>query len=122
VPFVSKCIGVSLAKVAARCMAGQTLAEQGFTREIIPTHYDVKENSKYNGPFPRSYLVGVPMVPPLSLCSLLAANATLALNSAEYCFLFAMPTGTYASRLHLTAWSDYGMVRLLGITSVLLRR
>jgi carbamoyl-phosphate synthase large subunit len=44
VPFVSKCIGVSLAKVAARCMAGKTLAEQGFTREIIPTHINVKES------------------------------------------------------------------------------
>jgi carbamoyl-phosphate synthase large subunit len=43
VPFVSKCIGVSLAKVAARCMAGQTLAEQGFTKEIVPPYYSVKE-------------------------------------------------------------------------------
>jgi carbamoyl-phosphate synthase large subunit len=43
VPFVSKCIGVSLAKVAARCMAGQSLAEQGFTREIVPPYYSVKE-------------------------------------------------------------------------------
>ena len=43
VPFVSKCIGRSLAKVAARCMAGQTLAEQGFTREIVPPYYSVKE-------------------------------------------------------------------------------
>ncbi|MDO4895220.1 carbamoyl-phosphate synthase large subunit [Moraxella sp.] len=43
VPFVSKCIGVSLAKVAARCMAGKTLSEQGFTKEIIPSHYSVKE-------------------------------------------------------------------------------
>ncbi|MFL1731508.1 carbamoyl-phosphate synthase large subunit [Moraxella oculi] len=43
VPFVSKCIGVSLAKVAARCMAGQSLADQGFTKEIIPQHYSVKE-------------------------------------------------------------------------------
>ncbi|MCG7411614.1 carbamoyl-phosphate synthase large subunit [Moraxella nonliquefaciens] len=43
VPFVSKCIGVSLAKVAARCMAGQTLAEQNFTQEIVPSHYSVKE-------------------------------------------------------------------------------
>jgi carbamoyl-phosphate synthase large subunit len=43
VPFVSKCIGVSLAKVAARCMAGQSLADQGFTREIIPSYYSVKE-------------------------------------------------------------------------------
>jgi carbamoyl-phosphate synthase large subunit len=44
VPFVSKCIGVSLAKIAARCMAGQTLQQQGFTREIIPTHVHVKES------------------------------------------------------------------------------
>jgi carbamoyl-phosphate synthase large subunit len=43
VPFVSKCIGVSLAKVAARCMAGRTLAEQGFTEEVIPNFFSVKE-------------------------------------------------------------------------------
>ncbi|WP_110597725.1 carbamoyl-phosphate synthase large subunit [Salinicola lusitanus] len=43
VPFVSKCIGTSLAQVAARCMAGTTLAEQQFTREIIPGYYSVKE-------------------------------------------------------------------------------
>ena len=43
VPFVSKCIGESLAKVAARCMAGQSLESQGFTKEIIPTHFSVKE-------------------------------------------------------------------------------
>jgi len=44
VPFVSKCIGVSLAKVAARCMAGTSLAEQGFTSEIVPRHVSVKES------------------------------------------------------------------------------
>ena len=43
VPFVSKCIGTSLAKVAARCMAGKTLAEQGFTEEIVPDYFSVKE-------------------------------------------------------------------------------
>ena len=43
VPFVSKCIGISLAQVAARCMAGTTLAAQGFTREIVPHFYSVKE-------------------------------------------------------------------------------
>ena len=43
VPFVSKCIGRSLAQVAARCMAGQTLASQGFTHEIIPHFFSVKE-------------------------------------------------------------------------------
>jgi len=43
VPFVSKCIGTSLAKIAARCQAGQTLAEQGFTSEVVPDYYSVKE-------------------------------------------------------------------------------
>ncbi|OLU35548.1 carbamoyl phosphate synthase large subunit [Pseudomonas sp. PA15(2017)] len=43
VPFVSKCIGESLAKVAARVMAGKTLSELGFTQEIIPPFFSVKE-------------------------------------------------------------------------------
>ena len=43
VPFVSKCIGVSLAKVAARCQTGISLTEQGFTKEIIPSYFSVKE-------------------------------------------------------------------------------
>jgi len=43
VPFVSKCIGVSLAKVAARCMVGQSLEAQGFTREVVPPYFSVKE-------------------------------------------------------------------------------
>ena len=43
VPFVSKCIGRSLAKVAARCMVGQSLKDQGFLSEIIPKTFAVKE-------------------------------------------------------------------------------
>lgn len=43
VPFVSKAIGVPLAKLAAKVMAGKTLRELGFTREIVPEHYSVKE-------------------------------------------------------------------------------
>ncbi|MEY2506536.1 MAG: carbamoyl-phosphate synthase large subunit [Verrucomicrobiota bacterium] len=43
VPFVSKAIGVPLAKLAAKVMAGKTLAELGFTEEIIPKHFSVKE-------------------------------------------------------------------------------
>jgi carbamoyl-phosphate synthase large subunit len=43
VPFVAKAIGVPLAKVAARCMAGKTLREQGITGEIVPRHTNVKE-------------------------------------------------------------------------------
>ena len=54
VPFVSKCIGVSLAKVAARCMAGETLASIGLTKEIIPTAFHVKESV-----FPFNKFIGV---------------------------------------------------------------
>ncbi|MGI8819268.1 MAG: carbamoyl-phosphate synthase large subunit [Chthoniobacterales bacterium] len=42
VPFVSKAIGVPLAKLAAQVMAGKTLAELGFTEEIVPRHFSVK--------------------------------------------------------------------------------
>ena len=43
VPFVSKATGVQLAKVAARCMAGQTLAAQGITEKVTPPYFSVKE-------------------------------------------------------------------------------
>ncbi|MCH1919147.1 carbamoyl-phosphate synthase large subunit [Shewanella sp. A3A] len=43
VPFVSKATGVPLAKIAARVMAGQSLEQQGFTQEVIPPYYSVKE-------------------------------------------------------------------------------
>jgi carbamoyl-phosphate synthase large subunit len=43
VPFVSKAIGVPLAKLAAKVMTGKTLTELGFTTEIIPKHFSVKE-------------------------------------------------------------------------------
>ena len=42
IPFVSKAIGVPLAKLAARVMAGKTLAELGFTSEIEPVYFSVK--------------------------------------------------------------------------------
>jgi carbamoyl-phosphate synthase large subunit len=43
IPFVSKAIGVSLAAIAARVMLGETLADVGFTEEIIPSYVAVKE-------------------------------------------------------------------------------
>ena len=43
VPYVSKATGVQLAKVAARCMAGQSLASQGITKEVTPPYFSVKE-------------------------------------------------------------------------------
>ncbi|MCX7245609.1 MAG: carbamoyl-phosphate synthase large subunit [Burkholderiales bacterium] len=43
VPYVSKATGLQLAKIAARCMVGQTLAQQGIVAEVIPTYFSVKE-------------------------------------------------------------------------------
>jgi carbamoyl-phosphate synthase large subunit len=43
VPYVSKATGRPLAKIAARCMVGQSLASQGITREIVPPYFAVKE-------------------------------------------------------------------------------
>src|SRR5438034_6935107 len=43
IPFVSKAIGVPLAKLAAKVMTGKSLRELGFTREIVPKHFSVKE-------------------------------------------------------------------------------
>ncbi len=44
VPFVSKAIGLPLAKIAARCMVGKTLAQQGIKGEVVPAYYSVKES------------------------------------------------------------------------------
>ncbi|MBI2768598.1 MAG: carbamoyl-phosphate synthase large subunit [Burkholderiales bacterium] len=43
VPFVSKATGIQLAKVAARCMVGQSLASQGILHEVTPPYFSVKE-------------------------------------------------------------------------------
>ena len=43
VPFVSKATGIQLAKVAARCMVGQSLASQGIEKEVTPPYFSVKE-------------------------------------------------------------------------------
>jgi carbamoyl-phosphate synthase large subunit len=43
VPYVSKATGLQLAKIAARAMAGKTLAEQGIRKEVVPAYYSVKE-------------------------------------------------------------------------------
>jgi carbamoyl-phosphate synthase large subunit len=43
VPFVSKATGLQLAKIAARCMVGQSLESQGVTHEVVPSYFSVKE-------------------------------------------------------------------------------
>jgi carbamoyl-phosphate synthase large subunit len=43
VPYVSKAVGMPLAKIAARCMVGKTLKQQGITHEVVPPYFCVKE-------------------------------------------------------------------------------
>ncbi|HCY64597.1 MAG TPA: carbamoyl phosphate synthase large subunit, partial [Oxalobacteraceae bacterium] len=43
VPFVSKATGLQLAKIAARCMVGQSLESQGISSEVVPPYFSVKE-------------------------------------------------------------------------------
>lgn len=57
IPFVSKAIGVPLAKLAAKVMAGVTLRALGFTKEIIPSYISVKESV-----FPFSRFAGVDII------------------------------------------------------------
>jgi carbamoyl-phosphate synthase large subunit len=56
-PFVSKATGLSLARMAAKCMVGVTLAEQGITEEVWPAHTSVKESV-----FPFARFAGVDII------------------------------------------------------------
>ncbi|MGF1530556.1 MAG: carbamoyl-phosphate synthase large subunit [Puniceicoccaceae bacterium] len=60
VPFVSKAIGVPLAKLAARVMAGESLQDLGFTSEVHPPYYAVKESVFPFNRFPGSPIVLTP--------------------------------------------------------------
>ena len=57
IPFVSKAIGIPLAKLAARVMAGEKLADLGFEKEIIPPYWAVKESV-----FPFNRFPGAPIM------------------------------------------------------------
>jgi len=43
VPFIAKATGISLAKIAANCMVGKTLTQQGYTKEKIPAYFAIKQ-------------------------------------------------------------------------------
>ena len=60
IPFVSKAIGVPLAKLGARVMAGAKLKDLGFTEEIIPKHWAIKEAVFPFSKFPGSSIVLTP--------------------------------------------------------------
>lgn len=57
IPFISKAIGVPLAKLAAKVMVGATLTELGFTQAVVPDYYAVKASV-----FPFARFPGVPII------------------------------------------------------------
>jgi carbamoyl-phosphate synthase large subunit len=81
VPFVSKAIGVPLAKLAARVMAGETLKELGFTKEVTPPYLCVKESVF---PFGRFFGVDVILGPEMkSTGEVMAIDTTFGLAFAK---------------------------------------
>jgi carbamoyl-phosphate synthase large subunit len=93
VPFVSKAIGVPLAKLAAKVMTGKKLADLGFTKEIVPQHYSVKEAVF---PFLRYQGIGISLGPEMkSTGEVMGIDADLGLAYAKSQMAAppALPTG-----------------------------
>src|SRR3979409_413154 len=81
VPFVSKAIGVPLAKLAAKVMTGKKLSELGFTESIVPKHYSVKEAVF---PFLRYQGIGISLGPEMkSTGEVMGIDADLGLAFAK---------------------------------------
>ena len=81
VPFVSKAIGVPLAKLAAKVMTGKKLADLGFTKEIVPKHFSVKEAVF---PFLRYQGIGISLGPEMkSTGEVMGIDADLGLAYAK---------------------------------------
>ena len=92
-PFVSKAIGVALPKLAAKIMAGKTLVELGFTTEIVPAHFSVKEAVF---PFIRFPGIDITLGPEMkSTGEVMGIDATLGLAyaKAQMAAQPALPTG-----------------------------
>ncbi len=98
VPFVSKAIGVPLAKLAAKVMAGRTLKELGFTEEVHPKHYSVKEAVF---PFVRFPGIDIVLGPEMkSTGEVMGIDANLGLAYAKAQMAAQPPLPTKGQRLH----------------------
>ncbi|HEV7866409.1 MAG TPA: carbamoyl-phosphate synthase large subunit, partial [Chthoniobacteraceae bacterium] len=91
-PFVSKAIGVPLPKLAAKIMAGKTLKELGFTTEIVPTHFSVKEAVFPFIRFPGIDIVLGPEMKSTGEVMGIDANLGLAFAKAQMAAAPALPT------------------------------
>ncbi len=92
VPFVSKAIGVPLAKLASKVMAGKTLKELGFTKEIIPPHFSVKEAVFPFAKFPGVDIILGPEMKSTGEVMGIADNLGLAYAKAQMAAQPALPT------------------------------
>ncbi len=92
-PFVSKAIGVPLPKLAAKIMAGKTLKELGFTQEIVPEHYSVKEAVFPFIRFPGIDIVLGPEMKSTGEVMGIGANLGLAFAKAQMAAQPALPKG-----------------------------
>ena len=92
VPFVSKAIGVPLAKLASKVMAGKTLRELGFTQEIVPPHFSVKEAVFPFAKFPGVDIILGPEMKSTGEVMGIADNLGLAYAKAQMAAQPALPT------------------------------
>ncbi len=92
VPFVSKAIGVPLARLAALVMAGKTLDELGFTQEVVPTHYSVKESVFPFNKFPGVDIILGPEMKSTGEVMGIDANYAMAFAKAQMAASASLPT------------------------------
>ncbi len=92
VPFVSKAIGVQLARLAALVMAGQTLDELGVAGEVVPPHYSVKESVFPFNKFPGVDIILGPEMKSTGEVMGIDANYAMAFAKAQLAASAALPT------------------------------
>ena len=90
-PFVSKAVGVPLPKLAAKIMAGAKLKDLGFTTEVIPTHYSVKEAVFPFVKFPGTDIVLGPEMKSTGEVMGIDANFGIAFAKAQMAAMPALP-------------------------------
>lgn len=111
IPFVSKAIGIPLAKLAARVMVGRTLRELGFTQEIIPTRVAVKEAILPFNKFPGVDTLLGPEMKSTGEAMGIARNFGLAFAKAQLACGMVLPT---KGRIFISV-RDEDKPRVLGV-------
>ena len=93
IPFVSKAIGVPLAKLATKVMMGKSLKDVGFTREVVPRHISVKESVFPFSRFPGVDILLGPEMKSTGEVMGIGENFGMAFAKAQAGAGYALPTG-----------------------------